>query len=94
MNIKPLGERILVKVEMMEEKTEGGIYIPDSSKEKTQRGEVVEVGTDDKLEEIGIEKGKKVLFAKYSGTEVTLDGEDYLVLSVIEDRDVLAFIEE
>ncbi len=91
MKVKPLGDRVLVKVEMMEEKTKGGIYIPDSKKEKTQYGKVVEVGTDKSLKEMGLEKGKKVLFEKYSGTDVTIDAEEYLVL---KKPNILAIIEE
>jgi len=88
MTIKPLGERIVVKPDKQEEKTEGGIYLPETaSKEKPQRGEVIAVGPDFK----GVKKGDIVIFAKYGGTEVKLDGEEYLVLG---EDDVLAVLEE
>ncbi|HDN84196.1 co-chaperone GroES [Candidatus Aerophobetes bacterium] len=88
MTIKPLGERIVVKPEKQEEKTEGGIYLPETaSKEKPQKGEVIAVGPDFK----GVKKGDKVLFAKYGGTEVKLGNEEYLVLG---EDDVLAVLEE
>ena len=88
MTIKPLGERIVVKPEKQEEKTEGGIYLPETAtKDKPQKGEVIAVGPDFK----GVKKGDKVIFAKYGGTEVKLDGEEYLVLG---EDDVLAILEE
>jgi len=87
MNIKPLGERVIVKPIKQEEKTEGGIYLPDTaSKEKPQQGDVIAVGPDFK----GVKKGDKVLFAKYGGTEIKIEDEEYLVLGV---DDVLAIIE-
>jgi len=86
MDIKPLGERIVVKPIEEESKTKGGIYVPDTaSKEKPQQGEVIAVGPDFK----GVKKGDKVLFAKYGGTEIKLDEEEYLVLGV---DDVLAVL--
>ncbi|MCD6472736.1 co-chaperone GroES [Candidatus Aerophobetes bacterium] len=86
MEIKPLGERVVVKPEKEEEKTKGGIYLPDTaSKEKPQKGEVIAVGPDFK----GVKKGDKVIFAKYGGTEIKMDEEDYLILST---DDVLAVI--
>jgi len=90
MKIKPLGDRVLVEVKMTKEKTEGGIYLPDSSKEKTQSGEVVEVGTDDSLKDLGIKKGVEILFEKYSGTDVKMNGKDYLVL---KKPNILAIVE-
>lgn len=88
MKIKPLGERIVVKpLKEEEEKTEGGIYLPETaSKEKPQRGKVTAVGPDFK----GVKKGDTVIFAKYGGTEIKIDNEDYLVLGV---DDVLAIAE-
>jgi len=86
MNIKPLGERIIVKPLKQEEKTEGGIFLPETaSKEKPQRGNVIAVGPDFK----GVKKGDKVLFAKYAGTEIKIEDEEYLVLG---EDDVLAII--
>ena len=86
MEIKPLGERVVVKPEKEEEKTKGGIYLPDTaSKEKPQKGEVIAVGPDFK----GVKKGDKVIFAKYGGTEIKMDEEDYLILST---DDVLAVV--
>ncbi len=88
MKIKPLGERIVVKPIKQEEKTEGGIYLPETaSKEKPQRGDVIAVGADFK----GVKKGDKVIFAKYGGTEIKIDDEEYLVLG---EDDVLAILEE
>ena len=88
MEIKPLGKRLVVKPEKEEEKTKGGIYLPGTaSKEKPQKGEVIAVGPDFK----GVKKGDKVIFAKYGGTEIKMDEEDYLVLG---KDDVLAVIIE
>ena len=87
MKIKPLGERIVVKPLEQKEKTEGGIYLPDTaSKDKPQRGEVIAVGPDFK----GVKKGDKVIFAKYGGTEIKIEEEEYLILGV---DDVLAIAE-
>jgi chaperonin GroES len=87
MKIKPLGERIVVKPVKEEEKTEGGIYLPETaSKEKPQQGKVIAVGSDFK----GVKKGETVIFAKYGGTEIKIENEDYLVLGV---DDVLAVAE-
>jgi len=93
--IRPLADRILVKRVEEEEKTKGGIIIPDTAKEKPQEGKVVAVGpgrtTDDgKLQPMNVKKGDKVLFSKYAGTEVTLDGEEHLI---IREDDVLGVIE-
>lgn len=87
MKIKPLGKRIVVKALKEEQKTEGGIYLPETaSKEKPQQGEVTAVG--DEFKEVKI--GDKVIFAKYGGTEIKVEGEDYLVLG---EDDVLGIIE-
>ena len=89
MKIRPLGNRIAVKGKKQEEKTEGGIYLPaTASKDKPQQGKVIAVGPDFK----GVKKGDTVIFAKYGGTEVKLDGdEEYLVLG---EDDVLAVLEK
>lgn len=87
MKMKPLGKRIVVKALEQEQKTEGGIYLPETaSKEKPQQGEVTAVGDEFK----GVKIGDKVVFAKYGGTEIKIEGEDYLVLG---EDDVLGIIE-
>jgi chaperonin GroES len=88
MTVKPLGDRILVKMEQEEEKTKGGLFIPETAQEKTQVGQVVAVGTDD--EEITVKKGDRVMYDKYAGTTVKIDGNDHLILSM---GDVLAVVE-
>lgn len=94
MNVKPLGDRILVKPLAGEEKTKSGIVLPDNAKEKPQQGEVIAVGSGKILENgqraaMEVKVGDKVLYAKYGGTDFKLDGEEYLVLS---ERDVLAVL--
>ena len=89
MNVKQLADRVLVKPALAEEKTVGGIIIPDSAKEKPLRGEVVAVGNGTKDEEMLLKKGDKVLYGKYAGTEIELDGEMYLIM---RQSDVLAII--
>jgi chaperonin GroES len=94
MNVKPLADRVIVKPLEAEEKTAGGIIIPDNAKEKPQKGEVVAVGVGkvaDNGEKVGMElkKGDKVLYGKYSGTEVNIEGQDYLIM---RESDVLAVI--
>lgn len=90
MKITPIGERILVKALEVEVKTKGGIVLPDTvSKEQPTIGEVIAVGDDEKLKKITA--GQKVIYAKYSGTEIKKDGEKYLVLNY---ADVLAIIED
>ena len=87
MKIKPLGKRIVVKALKQEEKTEGGIYLPETaSKEKPQQGKVTAVGPEFK----GVKIGDTVIFAKYGGTEIKIQDEDYLVLG---EDDVLGVIE-
>jgi chaperonin GroES len=94
MNVKPLADRVLIRPLEAEEKTAGGIIIPDNAKEKPQKGEVVAAGpgkVSDSGEKIAMEvkKGDKVLYGKYSGTEVTLDGVDHLIM---RESDILAII--
>ena len=94
MNLKPLSDRVLVKRLDYEEKTAGGIYIPDSAKEKPSQGEVIAVGPgkmgdDGKLQPMGLKKGDKVLFNKYAGTEIQLAGEDHLIM---REEDILAIV--
>ncbi|MBE3599084.1 MAG: co-chaperone GroES [Limnochordaceae bacterium] len=87
MNIKPLEDRVLLRPVKPEERTKGGIILPDTAQEKSQEGEVVAVGDD---ENIKVKPGDRVLYAKYSGTEVKLNGVDYLI---INRSDLLAVIE-
>ncbi len=94
MNIKPLADRVVVKPAEAEEKVQGGIIIPDTAKEKPQKGEIVAVGPG-KASDTGdtiamtVKVGDKVLYGKYSGTEVTVDGNDYLI---VRESDILAII--
>jgi chaperonin GroES len=94
MEIQPLADRVMVKTLEAEEVKRGGIIIPDTAKEKPQEGEIVAVGpgrTSDegKLIEMSVKKGDRVLYGKYSGTEVNVDGEDYLIM---RESDVLAIL--
>lgn len=79
-NIKPIGDRILVEPAEAEEKTLGGIIIPDTAKEKPQKGQVVAVGPGKKDEPMTIKVGDKVLYGKYSGTELSINGKQYLIM--------------
>ncbi len=93
--LKPLGDRIVVKVIEDTEQTSGGIFIPDSAKEKPQKGEVIAIGLgkiNDKgdREPIDVKVGETVLYAKYAGTDIKMDGVEYKILSV---KDALAVIE-
>lgn len=87
MTIKPLADRVLIKPAPAEEKTVGGIIIPDTAKEKPLQGSVLAVGNGTKDEEMVLKEGDTVLYGKYSGTEVELDGEKYLIM---RQSDVLA----
>ncbi|NTV61478.1 MAG: co-chaperone GroES [Chlorobiaceae bacterium] len=94
MNLKPLADRVIVKPAPAEEKTKGGLYIPDTGKEKPQYGEVVAVGTgkvadSGQVIEMQVNVGQKVLYGKYSGTEVTVEGEDYLIM---RESDIFAIL--
>ena len=95
MNIKPLGDRVVIKLLAGEEVTKGGIVLPDTAKEKPQEGEVVAVGPGRLLDNgnyapMPVAVGDIVLFAKYSGTELKRDGETYMILSA--DRDILGIM--
>ena len=95
MKIRPLQDRILIKRVDEEQKTAGGIIIPDSAKEKPQEGRVVavgngKVGDDGKVRPLDVKKGDRVLFSKYAGSEVKLDGEEHMI---IREEDVLGVIE-
>ncbi|MGE5390166.1 MAG: co-chaperone GroES [Deltaproteobacteria bacterium] len=95
MKIQPLGDKLVVKVvETTEEKTKSGLYVPDTAKEKPQEAEVIAVGPgvmNDKGERLpmSVAKGDKIIFSKYAGTEIKLDGEEYLIMA---ERDVLAIL--
>ncbi|MDR0290659.1 MAG: co-chaperone GroES [Treponema sp.] len=88
MKVKPLADRVMVKLEKNEAKTAGGIIIPDTAQEKTQQGVVVEVGDD--TEVIKVKPGQKVMYDKYAGTQVKIDGEDHLILKM---ADIIAVVE-
>ena len=95
MAIRPLHDRVIVKRIDAEEKTKGGIIIPDTAKEKPFEGEVIAVGTgrtlkDGGREELAVKKGDRVLFGKYAGTEVTIEGEEHLLL---REDDIVGIIE-
>ena len=95
MNIRPLGDRLLVKRLEEEDKSKGGIIIPDSAKEKPQEGKVVAVGKgkmldDGKMVALEIKAGDKILFGKYAGTDVKIEGEEHLIM---REDDVLGIIE-
>jgi chaperonin GroES len=94
MNVKPLADRIIVKAAEAEEMTKGGIILPDTAKEKPQQGEVVAVGPgkvsdSGNIVKVTLKSGDKVLYGKYSGTEITVDGEDVLIM---RESDILAVL--
>jgi len=88
-NIKPLADRVLVEPAAAEQKTAGGIIIPDTAKEKPQKGTVVAVGNGKKDEPMTVKVGDNVLYGKYSGSEITVDGSDYLIM---RESDILAIV--
>jgi chaperonin GroES len=88
-NIQPLADRVIVESAPAEEKTAGGIIIPDTAKEKPQRGKVLAVGTGKKDEPMTVKVGDMVLYGKYAGTEVQVDGKDYLIM---RESDIFAII--
>ncbi|CEO88229.1 MAG TPA: co-chaperone GroES [Syntrophaceticus sp.] len=95
MSLKPLGERVILKLVEAEEKTEGGIVLPDTAKEKPQRGEVVAVGSGKLIENgnkvpLEVNTGDKVFFSRYAGTEVK-DGEETFL--IVNERDILAIVD-
>ncbi len=94
MNIKPLGDRVVIKPLAQEEKTKSGIVLPDTAKEKPQQGEVLAVGSGKTLENgqkvpLEVKVGDKVIFSKYAGTEIKIDGQEVMILN---ERDILAII--
>jgi chaperonin GroES len=88
MKVKPLADRVMVKLEKNEAKTVGGIIIPDTAQEKTQTGLVVEIGDDSEV--IKVKAGQKVMYDKYAGTQIKIDGVEHLILKM---SDIIAVIE-
>jgi chaperonin GroES len=96
MNLRPLQDRIIVKRVEEETKTAGGIFIPDSAKEKPQQGEVIavgngKVGEDGKVRPLDVKAGDRILFGKYAGTDIKVDGQEYLIM---REDDVLGVLEK
>jgi chaperonin GroES len=89
LSVTPLHDRVLVKPAPAEEKTAGGIIIPDTAKEKPQRGTIVAAGPGKKDEPVTVKVGDKVLYGKYAGTEITIEGEDLLIM---RESDILAIV--
>ncbi|HPR57866.1 MAG TPA: co-chaperone GroES [Bacteroidales bacterium] len=89
MNIKPLADRVVIEPMPAEEKTAGGIIIPDTAKEKPQRGTVVAVGPGKKDEPLTVKEGDVVLYGKYAGTEININNKDYLIM---RESDIVAII--
>jgi chaperonin GroES len=89
LNIKPLADRVIVKPADAEETTAGGIIIPDTAKEKPQRGTIMAVGPGKKDEPTTVKEGDTVLYGKYSGTEISIDGSEYLIM---RESDIFAVI--
>ncbi len=94
MNVKPLGDRVIIQPSEELEKTKGGIVLPDTAKEKPQHGKVVAVGTgrktdDGKVIPLNVKVGDKVLYGKYSGTNITIEGDEYLI---VKEEEILAIV--
>ncbi|MBK7957305.1 MAG: co-chaperone GroES [Bacteroidetes bacterium] len=89
MSVQPLADRVLIKAAAAEEKTLSGIIIPDTAKEKPQRGTVVAVGPGKKDEPMTVKKGDTVLYGKYAGTEIQVDGDDLLIM---RESDIFAIV--
>lgn len=88
-SLKPLADRVLVEAAQAEEKTAGGIIIPDTAKEKPQRGKVIAVGNGKKDEPLTVKIGDSVLYGKYAGTEITIEGKEYLIM---RESDIFAIL--
>jgi chaperonin GroES len=88
-NVKPLADRVLVQPAPAEEKTASGLIIPDTAKEKPQRGTVVAIGTGKKDEPLTVKVGDVVLYGKYAGTEITVEGKEYLIM---RESDIFAIV--
>ncbi len=89
LNIKPLADRVIIEPAAAEEITAGGIIIPDTAKEKPLKGKIVAIGTGKKDEPLTVKVGDNVLYGKYAGTEITIDGNDYLIM---HESDVVAIV--
>lgn len=89
LTIKPLADRVVVKPAEAEEKTKFGIIIPDTAKEKPQKGKIVAVGPGKKDEPLFVKEGDLVLYGKYAGTEISIEGEDYLIM---RESDIFAIV--
>ncbi|MDN5211411.1 co-chaperone GroES [Fulvivirgaceae bacterium BMA12] len=89
LNFKPLADRVLVEPAAAEEKTASGIIIPDTAKEKPQRGEIVAVGTGKKDEPFNVKVGDNVLYSKYAGQEITIEGREFLIM---KESDILGIV--
>jgi chaperonin GroES len=89
LNVTPLHDRVIVQPAAAEVKTAGGIIIPDTAKEKPQRGTVIAAGPGQKDEPVTVKAGDNVLYGKYAGTEITVDGKDYLIM---RESDILAIV--
>jgi chaperonin GroES len=89
LNIKPLSDRVIIEPAAAEEITAGGIIIPDTAKEKPLKGKIVAIGTGKKDEPLTVKVGDNVLYGKYAGTEITIDGNDYLIM---RESDVVAIV--
>lgn len=89
LNIKPLADRVIIEPSAAEDKTAGGIIIPDTAKEKPQRGTVVAAGPGKKDEPLTVKVGDVVLYGKYAGTEITVEGNDYLIM---RESDIVAIL--
>jgi chaperonin GroES len=89
LSIKPLADRVLIEPAQAEEKTAGGIIIPDTAKEKPQRGTVIAVGAGKKDEPMTVKVGNVVLYGKYAGTEIAIEGKDYLIM---KESDIYAIV--
>jgi chaperonin GroES len=88
-NLKPLADRVIVEVAAAEEKTASGIIIPDTAKEKPQKGKVVAVGTGKKDEPMTVKVGDSILYGKYAGTEISVEGKEYLIM---RESDIFAIV--
>lgn len=88
-NVKPLADRVLIEPAAAEEKTAGGIIIPDTAKEKPQKGKVIAVGNGKPDEPLTVKNGDSVLYGKYAGTEISIEGKDYLIM---RESDIFAIV--
>ena len=89
-NVKPLADRVIIEPAVAEEKTAGGIYIPDTAKEKPKQGKIIAAGNGKKDEPLTVKTGDTVLYGQYSGTEIKIEGNDYLIM---RESDIFAIVE-